>query len=254
MIANTTKTKLNAGSSVYGAFVRYHDATLAEFIALAGWDFLVFDAEHSTLQPADVADLARAAELRGVTPLARVTTNEPSTILRFLDAGAHGVHVPWVNTAAEAEQVVRSVKYGPRGVRGLAGNRGADWLANAETAAAANRETLVVVQIETAHAVERIDEFITIQDIDVLFLGPSDLSHSLGFPGEPGHPTVRAAMEQVAAAVAGSSKTLGVFVGSPEGVADWQSLGARYFATGIEGLLRPAMREFLQAATHETEG
>ena len=105
---------------------------------------------------AAVADLSRAAEVRRATPMARVTTNEASTILRFLDSGVHGVHVPWVNSAEEAERAVQAVKYGPRGRRGLAGNRGGDWAANAESTAAANEETLVVVQVETAEAVDRI--------------------------------------------------------------------------------------------------
>ena len=78
MISNTTKAKLRAGETVVGVFCRYRDATLAEFVALGGWDFLVFDAEHGALDPAAVADLSRAAELRGATPMARVTTNDPS--------------------------------------------------------------------------------------------------------------------------------------------------------------------------------
>jgi 4-hydroxy-2-oxoheptanedioate aldolase len=248
MITNRTKAKLAAGESVFGCFFRYPDATLAEFTARAPWDFLVFDAEHGALQPGDVGDLARSAELHDTTPLVRVTTNEPSTILRFLDAGAHGVHVPWVNSAEEAEQVVQSVKYGPRGQRGLAGNRLGDWRADAETTAAANRESLVVVQIETAQAVDAIEEFVEIDGIDVLFIGPTDLAHSLGVPGETGHPRVRQAMERVAAAVVPSPITFGLFAGSPEAVQTWRQTGARYFATGLEGLLRPAMLEYLNAA------
>lgn len=247
MIVNTTKAKLRAGESVVGAFVRYPDATLTEFVALGGWDFLVFDAEHGVLDPAAVADLSRAAEVRGATPMARVTTNDPSTILRFLDAGAHGVHVPWVNSPEEAERAVRAVKYGPRGIRGLAGNRSGDWVANADSTAAANDETLVVIQVETAEAVSRIDELVRVDGVDVLFLGPTDLSHSLGRPGDAGHPDVRAAMERVAAAVVPSPKILGVFAGGVDAAAEWRERGARYLTTGLEQMLRPAMGTFLEA-------
>lgn len=247
MIVNTTKAKLEAGETVFGIFDRYHDATLAEFIALGGWDFLVFDAEHGTLDPAGVADLSRAAEVRGATPMARVTTNESSSILRFLDSGVHGVHVPWVNSAEEAERAVQAVKYGPRGRRGLAGNRSGDWSANEASTTAANEQTLVVVQVETAEAVDRIDELIEVDGVDVLFLGPSDLSHSLGHPGDVGHPEVRAAMERVAAAVVPSAKTLGVFTGGVEAATEWRDRGARYLTTGLEQMLRSPIRAFLEA-------
>jgi 4-hydroxy-2-oxoheptanedioate aldolase len=245
VIANRTKARLASGETVLGCFVRSPDATLAEFVSLGGWDFLVFDGEHGALQPADIGDLARAAELHDVTPIARVTTNEPSTILRFLDAGAHGVHVPWVNTPEEAEQVVRSVKYGPRGMRGLAGNRLSGWRADAGTTAAANRESLVVVHVETAQAVDVIDELVAVAGIDVLFIGPTDLSHSLGVPGEPGHPRVREAMERVAAAVVPSPVALGLFAADPAVIRRWRQDGARYFTTGLEALLRPAMSAFV---------
>jgi 4-hydroxy-2-oxoheptanedioate aldolase len=248
VIVNTTKAKLEAGETVFGIFDRYRDATLAEFIALGGWDFLVFDAEHGALDPADVADLSRAAEVRGATPMARVTTNESSTILRFLDSGVHGVHVPWVSSAEEAERVVQAVKYGPRGRRGLAGNRSGDWSANAASTTAANEQTLVVVQVETAEAVDRIDELTEVEGVDVVFLGPSDLSHSLGHPGDLGHPEVRAAMERVAAAVVPSAKTLGVFTGSVEAATEWRDRGARYLTTGLEQILRQSIRAFLEAA------
>jgi 4-hydroxy-2-oxoheptanedioate aldolase len=178
--------------------------------------------------------------------MARATTNEPSTILRFLDSGVHGVHVPWVNSPEEAERAVQAVKYGPRGRRGLAGNRSGDWTANAMSTNAANEETLVVVQVETAEAVERIDELVEIDGIDVLFLGPTDLSHSLGHPGGAAHPVVRAAMDRVADAVVPSEKALGVFTRSVGAVTEWRARGARYFTTSLESMLRPAMREFLE--------
>jgi 4-hydroxy-2-oxoheptanedioate aldolase len=253
VITNLAKAKLAAGETVIGCFLRSPDANIAEFMALAGWDFLVFDGEHGPLQPADVADLSRAAELHDVTPLARATTNDPPTILRFLDAGAHGVHVPWVNSAEEAERVVRSVKYGPRGIRGLAGNRLSGWKADAETTAAANRETLVVVHIETDEAVAAIDEFVEVDGIDVLFIGPTDLSHSLGVPGEPGHPRVREAMDRVAEAVVGSPVALGLFAADPATVRAWRRRGARYLTTGLEPLLRPAMSTYLEESRRERE-
>jgi 4-hydroxy-2-oxoheptanedioate aldolase len=216
---------------------------------MLGWDFLVFDGEHGTLQPADMENMARAAELRGVTPLARVTTNQPHIILRFLDPGIHGIHVPWVNTPAAAEQAVQSVKYTPRGIRGLAGSRASEWGLGEPLGTyveRANRETLVVIHIETMEAVEAIEEYVAIDGIDVLFLGPTDLSQSLGHPGNPGHPDVVAALDRVAKVVAPSDKVLGIYAGTSEMTREWLDRGARYFTTGLEPFLRAGMTAHLQ--------
>ncbi len=249
MLQNSTKAKLAAGDAVFGCFVRYAEPSLAEYVAMLGWDFIVFDAEHGTLEPHDVEDLCRAAELRDVTPIARVTTNQPHVILRFLDAGVHGVHVPWVNSPAAVEEAVRSVKYSPRGVRGLAGTRASDWGLREPMSAyveRANRETLVVIHIETREAVAAIEEYVSIDGVDVLFLGPMDLSQSLGHPGEPGHPNVVAAMERVADVVVPSDKALGVYAGNAAATREWRARGARYFTTGLEPLLREATDTHLQ--------
>src|SRR5205085_12142083 len=142
--------KLKAGQTVYGCFLRYADPTLAEVLGYQGWDFLMFDGEHAPLAERECENLVRAAELRGVTPLVRVPTNQPAVILRYLDPGAQGLHVPWINTAAEAEAAVRAVKYQPRGMRGLAAVRAAAYgLAGslAEYVQAANDQTLIVLHI-----------------------------------------------------------------------------------------------------------
>ena len=248
MIRNLTKAKLAAGETVVGCFLKHPVADLAEYLALLGWDFLVFDGEHGAIEPADLSNLSRAAELHGVTPIARVPTNLPHPILRFLDAGAHGVHVPWVNSAAEAERAVRSVKYHPRGVRGLAGNRsGGFGLTESLDAftARSNRETLTVIHIETIEAVDAIHEYLEVDDLDVLFLGPTDLSQSMGLVGQKGHPRLVEAMDRVASAVADSDKTLGLFAATLDDAEEWIAKGARYITTGMEGFLKAGMAEYL---------
>lgn len=244
MLTNTTKAKLADGQAVFGCFFRYAEPSLAEYVALLGWDFLVFDGEHGMLDPRDMEDLCRAVELRGVTPIARVTTNQPHVILRFLDSGAHGVHVPWVNTPEAVEQAVRSVKYHPRGERGLAGTRASEWGIHEPLDAyveRANRETMVIVHIETREAVDAIEAYVAIDGVDVLFLGPTDLSQSLGHPGRPGHPDVVAAMDRVAEVVVKSDKVLGIYAGTAAMTEEWLERGARYFTTGVEMFLRDGM-------------
>jgi 4-hydroxy-2-oxoheptanedioate aldolase len=249
VLKNATKAKLLAGETVIGCFVRYAEPSLAEFVALQGWDFLVFDGEHGTLEPREVEDLCRATEVRGVTPIARVPTNQQHLLLRYLDTGIQGVHVPWVNSAADADTAVRGVKYGPRGIRGLAGTRASDWgmsVPLGEYTAQANRETLVVIHIETLEAVNSIEDYVAIDGIDVLFLGPTDLSQSIGVPGQIQHPDVVAAMERVAEVVVGSEKSLGLFAGTMEMARAWRERGARYITTGTDGFLRQGMNAYLQ--------
>ena len=249
MLENRTKAKLAAGEPAFGCFVRTAEPQLIEYVGMLGWDFLVFDAEHGSLQPREVEDLCRAIEPRDTTPMVRVTTNDAPTILRFLDTGAHGVHVPWVNSAADAERAVRSVKYTPRGIRGLAGSRASEWGLRepiGEYVQRANRETLVVIQIETQDAVDAIDEYLAIDDIDVLFLGPTDLSQSLGHPGDLRHPDVLAAMDRVADAVVGSGTTLGIYAGTVDMTKEWLDRGARYFTASLEPFLRDGMRAHLR--------
>lgn len=250
MKTNTTKAKLKAGQTVFGCFLRYPDPTLAEVMGYQSWDFLLFDGEHGSLQPRDCENMVRSAELRNVTPMVRVTTNDAPIILRFMDTGAQGLHIPWVNTAAEAEKAVRAVKYHPRGVRGLAGIRAADYGQSgtlAEYVQQANKETLVVIHLETAEAVENLPEIIKVEGLDVLFIGPTDLSHSYGYPGQPQHPTVQAAMQKIVETVSKTDLALGVLAPTVAAARQWRERGARYIATGLEAILRPAADEFLKA-------
>ena len=249
MLENRVKAKLAAGEPAFGCFVRTPESQLIEYVGMLGWDFLVFDAEHGPLQPRDVEDLCRAIEPRGTTPIVRVTTNDAPTILRFLDTGVHGLHVPWVNSGADAERAVRSVTYSPRGIRGLAGSRASEWGLRESIGAyveRANRELLVVIQVETQDAVDAIDDYLKVDGIDVLFLGPTDLSQSLGHPGQLDHPDVLGAMDRVADAVVGSGKTLGIYAGSVDMTKRWLDRGARYFTTSLEPFLRDGMRAHLR--------
>jgi 4-hydroxy-2-oxoheptanedioate aldolase len=247
---NTTKAKLQAGETVYGCFIRYPDASLIEVQGYLGWDFLVFDGEHGTLEPRDCENLVRSAELRGVTSIVRVTTNFAPIILRFLDTGAQGLHVPWVNTVEDAERAVRAVKYFPRGNRGLAGVRAADFaqVGNfGDYIAQANAETLVVLQIESVQAVEQLSEMIDIDGVDVIFIGPSDLTHSLGVAGQMDHPKVKSTLDRIVELVEPSNKALGIMVGSAVAAREWRQRGARYITIGLDSIVSPAVLAYLSA-------
>jgi 4-hydroxy-2-oxoheptanedioate aldolase len=248
---NTAKARLKAGETIAGLFIRYPEAGLVEMACYQPWDFVVLDGEHGTLEPRDCEHMVRAAEVRGVAPLVRVPTNAPPIILRLLDTGALGVHVPWVNSGAEAEAAVSAVKYHPRGNRGLAGVRAAGYGqagSFAQYVQQANAETMVVLHIETAEAVERLPEIVAVDGVDVIFIGPTDLSQSYGVPGQTDHPSVQRAIDRIVEVVAGSPAALGAMVGNAAAARQWRERGARYLAIGLEALVGPSAREFLRGA------
>lgn len=249
MRVHGTKTRVAAGQCVYGCFIRYPDPALAELVALQGFDFLVFDAEHGPIEPRDCEALVRAAELRGPAPLVRVPTNQPAVILRYLDTGAIGVHVPLVGSAEEAVAAVAAVKYAPRGMRGLAGVRAAGYgtVPLAEYVAQANDATMVVIQVETRAAVERVGEIAAVEGIDVVFVGPTDLSQAFGVTGQTGHPVLEEVYDRIAEAVLASPAALGVLVADEAGAERWKQRGARYIAVTIESLVSSRARGFLRA-------
>ena len=254
MRTNLTKARLRAGECVFGCFIRYPEPGLAELVALQGFDFVVLDGEHGTMEPRECENMVRAAELRGVTPLVRVPENRPATILRFLDTGAQGVHVPLVGSAADADAAVRSVKYGPRGRRGLTAVRAASYGQEeplGEYVERANQETLVVIQIETREALEQVPGIAAVDGVDVVFVGPTDLSHTLGVPGQTAHPLLEEAYEGVARGVQGSDAALGVLVPDEAGAAVWRERGARYIAVTVDSLLVRRARELLAALRAE---
>ena len=194
-------------------FITSTDPSLTEIAGIAGFDFVVIDAEHGPLQPTDVMNHVRAAEARGITPICRSTNGETTTILRMLDTGAHGIQVPQVNSAVEAAQAVAAAKYYPEGNRGMAIPRALDFGLNDLMGyfAGSNRETLTIVHCETEASLNDIDEIAGVDGVDVVFLGPFDLSQSLGIPGQVNHPSVQKAAETILAVCRRHGKAAGIF-------------------------------------------
>lgn len=250
MRQNRVKARLKAGETVFGCFVRYAQPSVVELMGYCEWDFVLFDAEHSTLEPKDCEDLVRAAELMDLPALIRVPANLQPVILRYMDTGALGVHVPMIDSRAEAEAAVRSVKYFPRGKRGLAAVRPADYAQRGslrQYVQEANAETLVVLQIETRGGVDALAEILEVEDVDVVFIGPSDLSHALGEPGDVQHPNVQEVLNRAAERILASGKPLGMMVGHAEAARAWRDRGARYITVGLEPLVAKGCREYLDA-------
>jgi 4-hydroxy-2-oxoheptanedioate aldolase len=251
--SNKTKAKLKAGETALGCFMRHADPGLAEALGYMGWDYLLFDGEHSPLSGRECEHLARVSELTGVTPIMRVPSHMPSMIGQVLDTGMQGVQIPMINTGAEALVCSRAAKYHPLGTRGLAATRAAHYgqilpFSIADHITRSNAETLVIAQVETPASIEQLPAILAAPEVDVIFIGPNDLSLSLGLPGDLQHPKVQEAFDTIISAVTKTDKALGILVPTVEAALEWQTKGARYIMIVMEALLGPAVRGFLKTA------
>ncbi|HSD51632.1 MAG TPA: aldolase/citrate lyase family protein [Candidatus Methylomirabilis sp.] len=224
LFENRLKHILKTGKKTAGAWAQLCSPTSAEILCRAGFDWILIDMEHS---PADLQTLVaqlQAMGAYGVVPLVRAPWNDLVWIKRILDAGAFGVMIPSVNTREQALAAVQACKYPPVGLRGIAGSPRAAGFGR-DTAASlkrANDEILVIIQVETPQAIENLDEIGKVPGVDALFIGPMDLSTSMGHLGNPAHPEVQAAIATVEA----KAKALGMPLGTIS--AGWEQAKALY--------------------------
>lgn len=186
------KERLNNKEIVIGTWNIIPSPPLVEAIGYGGLDFIVIDAEHGPINMETAENLLRSAEVAGMTPIIRVPTNESHLILRALDIGAHGVQVPHVSTKEEAEQVVKYSKYYPKGERGFSPfTRAGKYGLEAEShVVRSNENTMIVINVEGTEGIRNLGEIASVPEIDVVFIGPYDLSQSLGRPGQVTDPDI----------------------------------------------------------------
>ena len=251
MKRNRMKEKLGAGEPVYGVSIMIPSPQIVEMVGAAGFDWVLLDCEHGTLTLESVELMAMAAEACGITAIARPVTRSPEHILQVLDRGVMGVQVPHVNTAEEAREVVASVKYHPSGRRGLAaGTRAAVYDSHgtlADYVKAANDATLIAIQLEEEAAIDNIDALLKVDEIDVFFIGPSDLSQSMGHPGNPKAPRVAAAIDGSFSKMVAAGKTPGT-PAVAENVREVLDKGVRYIYTHLPRLLASSAKAYLKNA------
>ena len=205
---NQLKRKLQRGEVALGCAVSLNSTAVVELLSQLGFDWLWFDTEHSPLN-AEMLEPLLAANRGNLTPVVRPAWNDMVLIKKVLDVGAQGLLVPWINNAQQAEAAVQAVKYPPRGLRGFGPRRASNYGLDKEYVATANDETLVVVQIETAEAVENFEKIVAVDGVDAYLIGPNDLANSMGYLGQPYHPE----MEKVIADLAERGKKAGVPAG-----------------------------------------
>ena len=236
---NRTKELLREGKQTCGGWLAMGDDVAAEIMTQVGFDWIVVDNEHGHGDFQDTRHQFQAICTTETTPLVRVPWNDLATLKKVLDLGTQGVIVPWVNTKEEAEQVVRYCKYPPEGIRGYAGGtRAYRYGADEEYLQTVNDELLIAVQIETHEAVKNIKEIVNVSGIDVIFVGPADLSFSLGCPMNYEHPAHIEAMKIIETATKNAGVWLGTaVVGNNEYLAKMYERGYQFVAVCCDMVL-----------------
>lgn len=239
---NRIKQALRNGQSVLGTMVaEIRQPAIMQLLANAGFDFVIIDNEHGPFNIETIADLSRTARWVGLTPIVRVPELAYPYLAQSLDVGAQAIMLPRVTDVSQVEQAAQIIKYPPVGQRGCALSRAhTNFRAGPvqEIMDAANGETMLVIQIETAAALEQIDQIVSVPGVDVAFIGPNDLSIALGVPGQSNSPVLVAAIERVMDSCQRHGVIAAIQMNDMKLATHWAQRGIRMLSYGAEvGLL-----------------
>lgn len=247
---NRFKAGLREGRQQLGVWNAIPHSMVPELLALCGFDWIVLDTEHGAMEVTDtLPGLQAIAGYPQVSAVVRAAINDWVLIKRHLDQGAQTLLIPYVQSREEAEAAVNAMRYPPRGVRGVAGITRAgrfgfidDYMAKAED------ELCLIVQIETRAALDRLEEIASVDGVDAVFIGPADLSASLGFPGQQGHPEVVAAIEDAIARLKALGVPSGILTLDRAFARHCMALGTSFTALTVDSAL---LRNGMQALVAE---
>ncbi|UVK39060.1 HpcH/HpaI aldolase/citrate lyase family protein [Mesorhizobium sp. AR10] len=216
--------------NLVGSFAAIPHAVAVEVMAQSGLDFLCIDWEHAQISRGTIENMVRAADIHRVPVMVRVPGHQPEAIANALDSGAQGVLIPRISTAAQAQAAVKASRYPPMGERGVGPGRAAGYgYRIPEYLTEANARTVVAVQVETAEGLANIEEIAAVDGVDVIFVGPGDLSVSIDALGPKGAGKLDAAIHTIIGATIAHDKAAGIFCASPQPVGQWAAIGASFF-------------------------
>jgi len=236
MPVNTFKRALRNGERQIGLWVGTADPSAVELLASAGFDCLVFDAEHSPNDPRSVLPLLQAVAPYPVHPIVRPVRGAVELIKQYLDIGAQTLVVPMIETADEAALVVAATRYPTRGIRGVASatTRASRWNQIERYAQHADAEMCVLVQVESVKGLRNLDAIAKVDGVDGVFFGPADLAASMGLIGRPADPAVRGAIAEGIATVKRVGKAAGTLTGDRQLAREYLAMGALFLAVGVD--------------------
>ncbi|MGI5857182.1 MAG: HpcH/HpaI aldolase family protein [Candidatus Merdivicinus sp.] len=221
---------------VFGPFMKTGDPAFVEAAGYAGCDFAILDMEHGPTSLQEMQNNIRAAQVSGMVPIVRVPSLSETAISQALDIGAAGVQIPQISTAEDAQEAVRAARYYPQGERGVCRFVRAAHYSSLERSAyfAEANQSLVIIQLEGRQAVENLEGILNVDGVDILFIGPYDLSQSLGVPGQTTHPRVLAQMSEIVSRAKEKGVVLGTFTDSAETMKTWMEAGVRYLSYSVD--------------------
>lgn len=235
MFPNKVKQQLGKGHPAIGQWISLPSPAIAELVSNVGLDWLVIDTEHGPADWETVENMVRAMKGTEVVPFVRVPANDPALIKKALDRGALGVVVPLVSTAAQATAAVVAAKFPPDGMRGVAGTRASRYgLDLSDYVAQWNQESLVICQLETPEAAQNAEAIAAVPGVDVLFIGPNDLSATLGVFRQFEHPDFKRAVDRILSAARAHGKTAGIMASGADDALMWIERGFRFVSVSSD--------------------
>jgi 2-keto-3-deoxy-L-rhamnonate aldolase RhmA len=231
------RKRILAGDTLFGTFAILGSPIAAELIARVGFDWVIIDLEHGSGTETDLLASLLAVSTTPTAALVRPQSAERLRIGRALDHGAHGLMIPRIDVPDQAREAISYMRFPPDGIRGLAlATRGAGLAERTHGEVRSINEQLVgIIQVESPSAVEHADEIAAIDGADVLFIGPTDLTHSLGIPGQFDHPTYLAAIERVVTATESHGKATGILLRDAGTLDRHLAMGIRFIGLGSDG-------------------
>jgi 2-keto-3-deoxy-L-rhamnonate aldolase RhmA len=247
--AHRLRQRIHAGDVLIGTFLNLGSPVAAEICGLGGLDWALLDLEHGTVHEADLLSHVLAAQAGGVPLLVRVEAAARPRIGRALDIGAAGIMAPRIDTCDEAREAIAHMHYGPHGDRGVASyNRACGFGTRVDAIADARERTTGIVQIESPAAVATSREIAALPGVDVLFVGPGDLTHAMGSSGKVDDPAFLLACREIVDAATAGGKVAGILVPNPERVGWALELGFRFIGVGSDATLLLAAARQARAA------
>lgn len=237
---NRFKAALARGDTVlHGLWLGLPDSSVAELAADSGFDWLLIDHEHGPFELRDILHHLQTIAAYDSAAVVRPAVDDPALLKKLLDLGAQNLLVPMVDSAAQAREVVRAVRYPPGGYRGLGTSlaRAARWGRTTDYLERANEELCILLQVESTEAIDNLDGILEVDGIDGVFIGPSDLSASMGHPGQAGHPEVREVICGALRRIRGAGKAAGLLCLDPVLARQYVGQGANFVGVGVDTLL-----------------
>ena len=237
MAFQSIKQQLKNGKTVFGTWIRIPSPLSVELLGSVGFDFLHLDMEHGSIDIQVLDYMVLAAKSQSIPLSVRVASQNPADLYRMMDIGINSFILPRIESAEQCAHLLAGIRYAPAGIRGVGGPaRGNNWglISLEQHMKEAEEATIAIVQIESQKGLDHIHEIIDVPGIDVVYIGPMDLSSALGYTGDVGHPIVQKTIHEMVKIIKNKGLAVGIHVSTREEAAYWEQHGIQYFTIGMD--------------------